>query len=73
MNVFEIEKEIFNLDLENQLYLANSLFSHIENISVHDFEDEWNDLAESRSHEFEKGIAVLTDSNDVLKMMKDNY
>ena len=73
MNVLEIEKEILSLDLENQLYLANSLFSHIEKISADDFEDEWNDLAEERLHEYEKGIANLTGSEAVLKMMKENY
>jgi hypothetical protein len=73
MNVLEIEKEILSLDLENQLYLANSLFSHIEKISDIDFEDEWNDLAESRLQEYEEGIANLTDSEVVLKMMKENY
>jgi hypothetical protein len=71
MDILELEKQIFELDLDNKLYLANSLFKNIEESAEEDFDDEWIALAEERLKEIEEGKVELIDENEMLKYIEE--
>ena len=73
MGILELEQEILALDLENQVYLANSLFKHIEDSANEDYESQWLELARNRLDEIENGKIKLIDGIEVMNLIRENY
>ena len=73
MSVLELEQEILNLDLESQMYLADSLNQRIQEASEMDFEDEWIEECERRMKDVEDGKVKLINSDDFIKNMWEKH
>ena len=72
MSVLELEQEILKLDLNSQLYIADSLNKHFEDNSD-DYDKEWDNEIQRRVKSIEDGTASLIDFNDVKSKIEERY
>ena len=73
MSVLELEQEILNLDLDDQIYLADSLNNHLSGNDEKEIEEEWFDLVEQRDKEYIEGKVKTIPSKVVIKSMWENH